>query len=145
MDRKRENLSLKQETKVSAVAQARDAMCEGVPLNLQQNETRQAWFRRAGSVFGLSAREVKKIFYREKKRIDADTMDRIRDRLGELREQANDNQARLNELIFLRNELRSGGSRSLAGVGNPDAADRNGSAGNGRGEVPEDRPSAPIV
>lgn len=113
VSRERENLSQNQERKMSAVVQARDMIC-AIPIT--HADTKLSWLRRAGSLLGLNPSQAKKIYYREVKRIDADTFNRMRDQLDALKERALQRRETLNDLSNLIASARSlEGSGDIAG------------------------------
>jgi hypothetical protein len=131
------------ERTMPAVVEARE-MILAVPFD-PAVDTKGAWLRRAGALLGLGERKAARIFYREVKRIDADTFNRMRAKLNELQEQANENTRRLNDLIHLRNELRAGGGRSLAVDRDHEAAGSQRCSGESGSGVQEAGPTAPVV
>lgn len=127
-----------------AVVEAREMMC-AVPF-APDRHTKGTWLRHVAGLFGLTPSKAKKIFYGEVKRIDADTFNRMRERLDALQESAKTRRERLNDLIHLSAELRSdGGIRASAGnrLGEgPRGARGDGSSGSGS---QEDRPSSAFI
>ena len=110
MDRKQDKTARNQDCKMTAVDQARDIFLKEPFL---PGGKLYAWFNEVGSIFHLSPRQVRKIYYGEVKRIDADTMDRIRliheerlNRLEALKAKNDENQRRINELVYRHNELK---------------------------------------
>jgi len=111
MDRKREDSALNRDRKMNAVDQA-DAIFR--EYKMEPGEKLYEWFERIAFLFPVvTPRTVRKIYSKEKKKMDADQMDRIRKiheerltRLKALKEQNDENQRRINELIYLRHEGR---------------------------------------
>ena len=77
MDRIREAVSPSKEGPVRAVDDARN-MLRAFPRDPEH--TRNIWLQCCGRFFGTSASLAKKLWYREQKRIDADTYLRMRER-----------------------------------------------------------------
>jgi hypothetical protein len=101
-----QNLERRKMHAVPAVVEARDMLCAAVPFE-PERDTKRSWIRRASSALGIDPAKGKRIFYREVKRIDADTFARMRDRLDALQETAATRRERLNDLATLRSERRS--------------------------------------
>lgn len=142
MSRIRESSSLPQGKKMHAVVEARSYI-KAVPR--WPDEPKLDWIERAGSVFGLTFSQAKKIIYDEVKDISATRLDRMREikaKLAALKEQADDNQRRINELIYWRADVaRTGGVRPTAGRSDRGDASRPGEDRSSRGDVPEARPT----
>lgn len=97
-----------------AVVEARSMLC-AVPLDLSRGESKGVWLQRAARMLGLAPAKAKRIYYGEVKRIDADTFARMRSRLDSLKEQANANNERLNELIYARHAIARSGQADREG------------------------------
>lgn len=128
---------------MNAVAEAKSLLYRFPRL---KGEKKLPWLEAASEFFGLTFSQAKKIEYDEVKGIDADKLRRMRaiyeekfQLLEDLRAQADDNQERINSLIYLRNELRSGRGRPPLGSADPGAADGDGAAADRGGEVRSDR------
>lgn len=116
------------EAKMTAVAQARDMLCT-VPKNVARNETTRAWLRRIGSLFRISEAEASRIYYRQKKRLDADQFENMKAALGQLQEGA----ARRGEMLDdLKTRLAT--LRHAHGIENPRSDRRESSPPGERGD-----------
>jgi len=51
---------------------------------LQHTDTKESWLRRVARLAGMSERQARKYYYREAKRVDADTYLRIQQQIVEL-------------------------------------------------------------
>ena len=84
-----------------AVIEARTMLC-AVPVDTTRGESRGVWLSRAARLLAITPSVARGIYYQKKKRIDADTYLRMRDRLDELKERADANRTRINDLIHFR-------------------------------------------
>ncbi len=109
--------------KMNAVSECRTWIC-AVPRG--PFDTRGTWLQRVGKVFGIHPKLASDIFYERKKRLDADTYNRMRDRLVDLQERAAMRWETLNEIATRTAELRS-----AAGSRNPDGNSRGTSVAGG--------------
>lgn len=117
---------------MSAVSKAHSLVMDAIDaVPREPHDNKSSLLRKAAGALGLSYWQAKKIRYGEVKSIDADKLESMRERydeflqrLASLKAQADDNQARLNELIYWRTDAGrivragqtdAGGSRSAAG------------------------------
>lgn len=133
-----------------AVDRARAMIC-AIPVETEHGESRAAWLRRVADWYRVSEALIVRLYYRQKKRLDADTLDGMIARhevriatLAALKEQADGNQARLNDLIYLGNDIRSGRVRPADDAGRGSATEGElgtGCGGNLREELPSSAPA----
>lgn len=116
----------------------------------EPHDNKGSLLRKAAAVLSLSYWQAKKIRYCEIKTIDSDKLELLREnfdafqqRLADVKAQADDNQARLNELIYRRHEIA--GTRQADRAGDPGAADRDGATGIGGREEARDGADAASV
>lgn len=105
-----------QECKPRAVVEARDMIC-AIPR--AHDATKLSWLFHAAGQLAIHFRLAKKLYYREVKRIDADTMDRMRIRFEEIQEAASKRRELMNELAIRTKDLRSpqGGRGPVGDIG----------------------------
>lgn len=119
-----------------AVVEARTMLC-AIPLDVSRGESKGVWLQRAARLLGLAPAKAKRIYYGEVKRIDADEFARMRNRLEQVKERANGNRERLNELIYARHEIARVGQAHREGGPStatlPEALGESGEAGSGVG------------
>lgn len=93
-----------------AVLEARSMLC-AVLLETERGESRGVWLTRAARLLAITPSIARGLYYQKKKRIDADTYLRMRDRLEDLKERADANRTRINDLIHFRHAHgRAGGA-----------------------------------
>lgn len=126
-----------------AVAEAREILA-AFPFDPLKH-SKGAWLRAAGAFFRLTPSQAKKIYYREIKGIDADRLEAMRERHADLKAQANANQARLNELVFLRAALRTRESGDAVGNRHRETARGGHSEGSGGGGIPGTGPAGAAI
>lgn len=105
---------------MSAVLEAREALC-AVPFDPGRHSKR-LWLREAAALYRISERFAKKIYYREKKRMDADTLDRmraIREQLTDLRASARMRQEKFNELATMASGAKASTGQEARRDGQP--------------------------
>ncbi len=71
------------EQHMPAVTEARAMLC-AVPLDLSRGESKGVWLLRASRLHEIPAALGKRLYYREVKKMDADTLDRMRRRSQEI-------------------------------------------------------------
>lgn len=114
----RENRSLPQGTKMHAVVEAKSIIFQ-VPRG--PAEKMGEYIRRAGSFFGLTPAQSKKIVYGEVKDLRASRLDAMREKLNELQERARRRRERTDGIKQRLADLRSDhGSRDPGGRGRGD-------------------------
>lgn len=116
---------------MSAVLEARAALC-AVPFDPGRH-SKGTWLREAARLYRISESFAKKIYYGEKKRMDADTLDRmrvIREQLTDLRASARVRREKFNELADL---ARGSSGASGAKASTSQEARRDGQPGLDRG------------
>lgn len=140
-----------QEGKMLAVDRARSLIC-AIPVQTETGESRAAWLRRVADWYRVSEALIVRLYYRQKKRIDADTLEGMLGRyearmatLAALKEQANANQSRLNDLIYLGHDFRSGRVRPTDGNSFAETAGSEPGAGSSGDLREEVQPAAPAV
>jgi hypothetical protein len=132
---------------MSAVAKAYSIVLDAIEaVPREPHDNKSTLLRKAAGVLSLSYWQAKKIRYGEIKTIDADKLESMREnfdsylqRLSDVKAKADDNQARLNELIYLRHEIA--GTRQADRAGNAGAAGRERDPGNRGGDGHGDRPA----
>lgn len=85
------------EPHMPAILEARTMLC-AVPLDMARGESKGVWLQRAARLLGLRPAKAKRIYYGEVKSIDADTFQRMRSSLDELKRSAARRQERLNDV-----------------------------------------------
>lgn len=136
---------------MTAVAEARSIVERTIALVPREpRDNKASLLRKAAGVLSLSYWQAKKIRYDEIRTVDADKLSTMKERLEEyctrlsnLKATADDNQARLNALIFARHEIA--GTRPAYSAGHLGAAVREPGARDGGGEGEGDRPSSAFV
>lgn len=132
--------------KMPAAAEAYSILNDALQLVPREpHDNKSSLLGKAAAALNLSYWQAKKIKYHEISTVDADKLKGMEAALAKLEEDANANQARLNDLIYLRNDLRTGGGRSLAGSRNPGAAGGERTARDDGDSLQNDRPSAAAV
>lgn len=132
---------------ISSAERVRKWMCS-IPLDTERNESRRAWIERVSGVLGISASLGSRYFYRQRKAVDGDLRDKMQERLARyfadleaLKAVADDNQARINELVYWRADA---GRIVRAGQADPrgerSPADRERQAASGGSLRRQDRP-----
>lgn len=125
-----------------AVVEARDLLC-AVPR--EHAESKLGWLRKVAGFFGITPSQARKIYYGERKGIDADLLASMRNRVGQLQERAAARQERLHELRDRLAELRSdqgGGSADRGGGATAPSGGR--SDGAGSSGLREGEPAAAV-
>src|SRR3954465_11704020 len=105
MSHYREKFPQKQEPKMPAVEEARTMLC-AIPLDLARNETRAAWLRRSSGELGIPPALGERIYYREKKRMDADWLDAMRARFSSLQRRTQNLRGKVDEIERILNASR---------------------------------------
>lgn len=123
MSRIREASAQKVEPSMPAVVEARTMLC-AVPLDLSRGETKGVWLLRTSRLHGIAAALGKRIYYGERKSIDADTFNRMKtlnQRINALKTE--ERQAR-NHVDEIRKSLGVGSARVSVDGGEAQSAGR---------------------
>jgi hypothetical protein len=107
---------LPKESGVIAHAELQQKLWAAVPM--RPGENLKAWFPRVAAALGWTVRRVRAYWNGEVRRIEYAeivTLDQRIQQIDALKEKANGNRARLNDLIFARHEIARAGQAHRAG------------------------------